>query len=83
MNKLYLRSIITYYQGTYQCPADKFRTGTYLVIIDSIVVELEKRLSAYEAAVLSKTYLRTKLLSMRTPFTRRTRKIMKNLYQTS
>ena len=54
-----MRSIITYYQGTYQCPADKFRTGTYLVIIDSIVVELEKRLSAYEAAVAKFGFLRT------------------------
>ena len=42
-----------------QSPADKFRTGTYLVIIDSIVVELEKRLSAYEAAVAKFGFLRT------------------------
>ncbi|XP_046856081.1 uncharacterized protein LOC124449178 [Xenia sp. Carnegie-2017] len=30
-----------------QIPADKFRTGTFLVIIDSLDAELRKRLSAY------------------------------------
>ena len=30
-----------------QTPADKFRTGTFLVIIDSLGAELQKRLSAY------------------------------------
>ena len=30
-----------------QTPADKFRTGTFLVIIDSLDAELQKRLSAY------------------------------------
>ena len=30
-----------------QTPADKFRTGTFLVIIDSLDAELRKRLSAY------------------------------------
>ena len=42
-----------------QSLVDKFRMGTYLVIIDSIVVELEKRLSAYEAAVAKFGFLRT------------------------
>ena len=30
-----------------QTPADKFRTGTFLVIIDSLDAELRKRLGAY------------------------------------
>ena len=33
--------------GFPQTPADKFRTGTFLVILDSINSELQKRLAAY------------------------------------
>lgn len=35
-----------------QSPADKFRTGTFLVIIDNIDAELKKRLEAYSGILL-------------------------------
>ncbi|XP_028404014.1 uncharacterized protein LOC114526629 [Dendronephthya gigantea] len=44
-----------------QTPADKFRTGTFLVIVDSIASELQKRLDAYSEIAAKFGFLRTSL----------------------
>ena len=42
-----------------QTPVDKFRTGTFLVIVDSIDSELQKRLGAYSEIAAKFGFLRT------------------------
>lgn len=40
-------------------PVDKFRTGTFLVIVDSIASELQKRLGTYSEIAAKFGFLRT------------------------
>lgn len=42
-----------------QTPVDKFRTGTFLIIVDSIASELQKRLGAYSEIAAKFGFLRT------------------------
>ena len=68
-----------------QSPADKFRTGTFLVIVDRINGELQKRLAAYASIAAKFGFLRklkdltrrSSCQELRRPFKKHTPQILK------